>query len=346
MPKKRPDGYYLKQVTYYVNGNRVKKSFYYRSDNELRSKQKAFEEQLSVSESHLFTSVADEWQEEHFKKIQGGTRISYSPAISRAKDWFGDIPIKEIKPLDIQRILDDLASKKYSQQTVRVQRNVLNLIFKYAILREYIDVNPVDSTRVPRNLNKSKRTVPEQSDIDAILSSTDKDFGLFAYLLLLTGCRRGEALALQWKDFDGDVAHIYKQVTYSGDNQNQPVLTEHTKTEAGIRDVFIPDVLKEKLKPTSPDDFVFGGKAPLTKSSFRKKWDRYVKETGINLTPHQLRHAYATFLYESDVPVKEAQQIMGHASVKVTQDIYTHIRERRQEKTNQKINEYLSQMQK
>ena len=344
MPKKRADGLYAKQITYIVNGKALKKRFYYKNDKDLINKIKAFEGQLNEQESHPFNIVADEWEENHFKTIQDGTKICYSPALKRAKEYFGDEPIKNIRPLDIQRLVDTLANKKYSQQTVRVQRNVLNLIFKFAVLQDYIEQNPVEPTRVPRHLNKTKRTVPSDEDISVVLNSTDKEFGLFPYFLLLTGLRRGELLALQWRDIEGNTAHIYKQVTYNGDNQNQPHLTEHTKTEAGQRDVFLPDALLEKLQRGKPTEYIFGGERPLTKIALRRKWDKYVEQTGINLTPHQLRHTYATFLYESNVPEKEAQTILGHSSVKVTQDVYTHIRENRKKQTEEKINDYISKL--
>lgn len=342
MPKKRKDGYYSKQITYHVNGNALKKTFYYKTDKDLIEKIKAFEGEINALETHPFNLVADEWEESHFNTIQEGTKICYRPALKRAREYFGDEPIRDIRPLDIQRLIDSLANKKYSQQTVRVQRNVLNLIFKFAVLQDYIEQNPVESTRVPRHLAKTKRTVPTDKDISTILNSVDKDFGLFPYFLLLTGLRRGELLALQWQDIDGNTAHIYKQVTYNGDNQNQPHLTENTKTEAGQRDIFLPDALLDHLKRGKPTDYIFGGKCPLTKTALRRKWDKYVKETGISLTPHQLRHAYATFLYESSVPEKEAQRMLGHSSIKVTQDIYTHIRENRHKQTEDKINSYIS----
>ena len=341
MPKKRKDGYYEKQITFNFNGNRVKKTFYYKNDKDLINKIKAFEGQLNERESHPFNIVANEWRENHFAKIQDGTKICYTPALERAIAEFQDTPIKEIRPLDIQRLIDELADKKYSQQTVRVQRNVLNLIFKFAVLRDYTEQNPVEPTRIPRHLTKAKRTVPSDKDISTILNSADVDFGLFPYFLLLTGLRRGELLALQYKDIEGNTAHIYKQVTYNGDNQNQPKITK-TKTEAGQRDIFLPDILLEKIGKGKPDEYLFGGARPLTKIALRRKWENYVKTTGINLTPHQLRHAYATFLYESEIPEKEAQSMLGHSSVKVTQDIYTHIRESRKKVTEEKINDFVS----
>ena len=58
----------------------------------------------------------------------------------------------------------------------------------------------------------------------------------------------------------------------------------------------------------------------------------YRENHNIELTPHQLRHAYATILYEAGIQVKDAQALLGHASAEITQEIYTHISENQQNK--------------
>ena len=71
----------------------------------------------------------------------------------------------------------------------------------------------------------------------------------------------------------------------------------------------------------------------LCQSRFIRLWDNYRKNHNIELTPHQLRHAYATILYEAGIQVKDAQALLGHASAEITQEIYTHISENQQNKT-------------
>ena len=59
------------------------------------------------------------------------------------------------------------------------------------------------------------------------------------------------------------------------------------------------------------------------------------------ITPHQLRHSFATILYDAGVGEVDTMNLMGHSSIKVTRDVYTHIRKGRMEKTTAQINEYL-----
>ena len=68
---------------------------------------------------------------------------------------------------------------------------------------------------------------------------------------------------------------------------------------------------------------------------------RYQRELGIKLTPHQLRHGYATILYDAGIDLKTAQAWMGHANIQTTMDIYTHISEDRNETQKDKLKQFL-----
>lgn len=66
----------------------------------------------------------------------------------------------------------------------------------------YIDTSPCDLVKIPKGLKETKRELPEQDQINRVKNGLDCHFGLFAYFLLCTGLRRGEALAIEWKDID------------------------------------------------------------------------------------------------------------------------------------------------
>ena len=349
MPKKRKDGNYEKTITFVINNEKIRKHFYYKDEFELVEKVNAYKSELEEQQKIYFERVADEWFESHCEDVEGGTQICYTPAYKRAVESLGEKEIKDITPLDIKRILDRMAKQKYSAQTVRVQRIVLNLIFKFAVLNEYLDINPVTTVSVPRNLPKAKRELPSDDEIETVMQSADATFGMFAYLILFTGCRRGEALALQWKDVDfkKKTISISKSVNYSGMNQNKPILSPHPKSDAGIRKVMMLDCLANRLKDMARDQpaeyFVFGGAEPLTKSALRKRWQKYQKETNTTFTPHQLRHAYAPILYDAGIDEKVAQGLMGHSTIQLTRDIYTHVRMNRKEAAAKTLNQYINE---
>ncbi len=340
-----------KQKTYVdADGNKIVKYFNGRNDFEIFKKMQEFEKEFEREKKSVasFKEVAEAWENEHFNEIEGGTRISYSPALKRAISAFGDHKINEVTALDVKKLIDKLVAKKYSAQTVRVQKIVLNLIYNYAVLNGYTEVNPVSVVYIPRNLPRQKRDMPSAEDINVVMNSFDKPFGEFAYTILFTGCRRGETLALQWKDidFNKNTITVNKSVNYNGDNQNIPIISPHTKSEAGMRTIVMLDCLKNRLQSIKqePEKFIFGGDTPPTKTSLRHKWQKYLKETGLSITPHQLRHAYATILYDAGIDVKSAQELMGHSNISLTQNIYTHISKNRREQTAESLNEYVNKL--
>lgn len=67
---------------------------------------------------------------------------------------------------------------------------------------------------------------------------------------------------------------------------------------------------------------------------------KYQKETGLEITPHNLRHGYATILYDAGIDIKTAQRLLGHANYQITMDTYTHISISRAQKDAEKLNEF------
>ena len=342
MPKKKKR--IEKKVT--INGKRI--SVYGFSAFEISQKIEALEKDAERKRYPLFTDVLEDWKEEHFEKIALGTQTCYAPAIKRAKAEFKNVRLCDITAKDITALLKSLASLGYSQQTVKVQKTLISLVFSYAQSNDIIQYNPAEHAELPQKLPKKLRDIPDDETIKKVMSSSDLTFGDFALFLLLTGCRRGEALALQYKDINikEKTISINKNVTYNG---NKPTLENHTKTHAGMRTVVLLDALlpiieaKLSTSDANPDHFVFGkGTSPLTQTEFRRRWDKYTNEAEISITPHQLRHAYATILFDAKVDEKVAQTFMGHSKIEITRNIYTHLRQHRAAQAQADINKFIS----
>lgn len=326
---RRKDGLWQEVVK--INGKT--KYFYGKTKAEVLRKVRSYEEKQE--QGRLFSEVADEWWEEHENKIEWNTAKSYRPAKNRAIDEFGEMPIKDITPPDINRYIKKF-SRKYADKTTRTQLLIFNLIFKYAVEVGDIPSNPARDLSVPDGLAKRKITSPIQDDIDKVKVSTDCTFGMFAYWAMYTGMRRGELLALEWSDVDvkNRIIHINKSLYYEN---NKPCI-KLPKTSTSIGTVPILDALLKKIKPRKKG-LVFpncDGKY-ITNSQFEVLWDAYQKETGITATPHQFRHAYATMLFEAGIPPEEMQILLRHAQLSTTMDIYTDIREKKQKEVFEKV---------
>ena len=336
----RPNGLIEKQVT--IEGKR--KVFRAKSERELNRKMANYKGE-SVK-GRLFSDIAYEWKEEYFPKIAHGTQMCYNPALKRAVEWLNEMLIKEVEACDIDALILDMAGKGYSAQTIKTQKALMGMIFDYAIIKKDIKLNPVRSVKVPRNLPKQKRKRPQDDNVQRILKSADKHFGLFAFMILITGCRRGEALALQINDldFENEIIKINKSVYFYN---NQPLI-KTPKTESGNREIIMPDILASELKKIkgSKNTFIFGLKdTPMTEKAFNYHWKKYLKDADLDhITPHQLRHGYSTILYEAAVDDFEAKDQLGHSDIQITKNIYTELRKNKKEEARKKINDYLGNM--
>ncbi|WP_312645348.1 tyrosine-type recombinase/integrase [Hydrogenoanaerobacterium sp.] len=330
----RPDGLFEKVIT--KDGTRI--PFRGRSESEVN--RKILEYSGNVEKGRLFSVVAKEWKDEHFAGVEHNTIRGYEAAYNRSVKKFGSRRTKEITTKDISNYINEFAAEGYAQKTVKNQLSVFHLIFKKAIKDGELDYNPADNVDIPKNLPKKKRAIPTEEEIEVVKNSVNCTFGLFAYFLLYTGCRRGEALALQYKDVDRDkkIISITKSVYHV---KNKPHIKQ-PKTDAGTRDIILIDKLLEVLPEGKKGDYIFSknGSVPLTDKECRRQWELYQRETGLTITPHQLRHAYATILFEAGVDEKDAQELLGHASIAMTKDVYTHISKKRKDKTAELLNKF------
>lgn len=312
-----------------------------------------------------FEAAADAWDGWHAEQVSYNAHEVYKPMLVRAKEHFAGRAIKDITPDEVQAFINAIAARRYAKSSVQKHLNMMRMIFDYTITQpgNGITYNPCGSVRIPAGLTVTRREPPTDEQLELVEPGEDKTMHLFAYFLLYTGMRRGELLGLRWEDIDREnkLIHVRRNVYYVGNNPH----TKDPKTEAGKRSIVLLDVLAAAL-PNGGKGYVFGGEKPLTKSAFRKGWLRLCREFGLvtveerkhyaegnkheyvqhiykpTVTPHQFRHAYASMLDDAGIDEMGAKTLMGHASISVTKDIYTHIRERKKARVGAALNEYLN----
>ena len=348
--KRRPDGRWQKIKT--INGKKV--AFYSTADTEKKAIKDIENQMLAYSQKeeynkHNFKALADQMIEHQSENITYNTLQSYTYSLKYLEPLF-DYNIEEIKPSKVQALIDDMVNKKkYSFSAVSKAKIVFGLVMDYAIVHEELPINNFSkSIKVPKNASKGKVSSPPKEVTSLIIENADKvEFGMWPFVFLCTGLRRGEQAALKRKNINFEKNEIYidDAVEFI---VNQPNLKGKPKSDASIDTVPILDILKPKLqelcKDLEPEEFVFGKTKPLTKTQIDKGLKKYCKTLGYSFTGHQLRHAYAKLLYKAGVDVKTMQRLLRHADFKTTMNIYTEFSNEVTNNSVTKINEYFTQL--
>ena len=338
---RRKDGRWCKSKT--INGTRI---FFYSAEPTEKKALKDIENQMvkytgKVQKGKLFKDVANEWEREHYEHIQYQTMYRYKSLTARIVDYFGDSYIKKISADDISLFLETMVSEQFSTKTIKDETSILKMIFKFAAIKRYISENVTLYIAPPKGQPKKERQALTDDEIAIIENNVDKEFGLLAYFLLYSGLRRGEALALEWGDIDfkDNIIRVTKSVEFIGCSPH----LKSPKTTAGERVVPLIDKLKNVLVEHEATGIVFNQDGHHMNSSyFERHWGKYKDETGLTVSPHQLRHTFTTLLYEWGINDKDTQEILGHSDISTTRNVYTHIRQNRMTETLKKINQKLS----
>ena len=322
-----------------------------------------------------FKDIAEHWHDTVWEHYKDGTQSSYNASYRRALEELGDVAATDVQPYDISCHLKRMAKQKFSARSVKAQRTVYKLIYQTAIidrnLGRQIKYNPAEQVPLPNNLPlPKKREAPDDAAVALIRARAATAYnGLLPLFLMSTGFRRGEALGVQWLDIDfkNQTISCRQAVTQrSGSGKVQS-----TKTENAIRTVpLLPDLAAVFSRPPEAldTDFVFFGEdpsKPMSQATYERRWLHYCKEVGFavdkpemriskqnkryivhhwkpTLTAHMLRHGYATLLFEAGVDEFSAQRLLGHANIETTRSIYTHLREKMQNKSLEKLRNHVA----
>lgn len=225
----------------------------------------------------------------------------------------------------------------------------LRRLFEYAIDLNVLDRNPARSSLLPKKTTKERKdrshnfySAEEVKDfLETAKKVSQRDYVYFL-ILVTTGMRKCEALGLDWNDIEFDKNRIYVQRTtaYKENNEYTTQLPKGNKK----RHVPLDDHLAVELKKYRSD---------LCPKIFHTKEGKYPRPTKAvqwldavysanpdlrRITIHGFRHTFATLMNQSGMNPKDVQAILGHTTVDMTMDVYTHSTEEGREKVRQQIN--------
>lgn len=230
---------------------------------------------------------------------------------------FGNTYVSEITRAELQEFIDELDSQ-YSKRYVEKIFYCGNTMFRYGLKNELIDKNPLSSVERNKRPNEMKKEMLfwELDDFEKFIVNVDDImWKTFFSTLYMMGIRRGECIALTWKDIDFTDKTMNINKTSSAKERNKKVKYTTPKTKNSYRIITIPDALLNLLKEWksiectfsgfSEDSFVFGNDLPLPAENIRRNFIRYIKLTNDKLRDeekiqqiriHDLRHSHAFYL--------------------------------------------------
>ena len=289
----------------------------------------------------------DQWLAGHRATVSARTAERYGEHIdNHIKPAIGGRLLGKIAREDLNIFYaDKLATGRLdgtgglSAQTVRHFDRLLHIALKDAVLSHLIPSNPSQYAKRP----KVKRTPKQTLSADEFKRLLAKAKGGRLYMpvlvILATGLRRGELLALRWRNVNLDNGVLF--VVEAVEETRAGIRVKEPKTDEGRRRVDLPDFAVAALREHrlaqqqerlalglgwNVDTLAFGN--PLGElqrpRNFTKSVTRLAATAGVRFTPHLGRHDHFTRLLETGVHTKIAQVRAGHSSIAVTMDIYSH----------------------
>ena len=372
--KKRADGRYCKQIVigHDENGKKIIKTLYSKSKSELeRMAAEAVTQRglgLDLGNDLSYNEWADLFLSGENKRLTKSEYLTKKARIQPFCDGVAKLPIKAIKPCEIEAILADIAEhnprtgRPTSEKTLRAYVLNCSQVFKFATKNRAIAYNPCDHVQMPMAKPKKERRAlsPEERKR---LDSLECEGRLGVMLCTYAGLCKGEMAALRWEDVDlnNRTIHVYK----SWDFKTKKL--KSTKTKSGTRLLPITDKLYEELKPHAQKTglvITCKGKQLTDALADRLLTDALVElnqkfgnpdlppikvgskyERLITIEPfgwHDLRHTFCSLLYQSDVDLYSAMQLMGHSNVQTTLAVYTHLQQEQKVQSIAKLNDFLS----
>ncbi|MBL0953288.1 site-specific tyrosine recombinase XerD [Leptospira levettii] len=233
----------------------------------------------------------------------------------------------EVKANDIMRFLEEERERKISAKTLAREVVAIRQFYKYLRDEKRLDSNPTEKIETP----EVARTIPDyltQAEIEELFKNIKED-NLYELrdkcifeLLYSSGLRISEACNLKMSDIDMENMTI----TVEGKGGRQRLVPFGEKS-LEILKRYLTESRTEILKKRTCD-FVFVSKkgSYINRKSVWRLLNHYIKRTKIKkkVTPHTLRHSFATHLLENHADLKSVQELLGHIDISTTQ-IYTHM---------------------
>lgn len=344
-----------------VTGKDVKTSITGRTKKEVKQKTKEAEiaflqngsTRFQATNITTYKELASLWWESYKHTVKPNTQLNVRRLLdNHILPLFGSYKLDKLNTPIIQDIVNKLADKTNKGEEGAFlyydSLHALNKrILQYGVVMQAIPFNPAREVILPRNTQKAKREKIKHFDNQELKKFLDYldslNLNKFRYyyentlykFLLATGCRINEALALSWSDIDLDnaVVHITKTLNYK-------LETNSPKSKSSLRDIDIDQatvsMLKQYKRRQVQEAWQLGRSETVVFSDFIHEYPNnrtlqtrlrthFKRAKVTNIGFHGFRHTHASLLLNSGIPYKELQHRLGHSTLSMTMDVYSHL---------------------
>lgn len=283
--------------------------------------------------------LLDEYLFIHRPNIREQTYELYVHLCQFIRDEFGEVYVHELTQLEIEKFLVKL-SKNYQAVTIQKIYVQLKAALRRAVNWDWIGKDPMEFVPLPKRVKNHKEVLTPE-ELNRFINKAPEQWRTMWMFFFVTGARPSEVLGARWQDID----FVKKQfnvtqslVEMKGRKKFDPLKNEASKRTIPLEDQIInllkahkkeQNILRLKVGADWEDnDLIFtnlrGG--PRGFSTLNKVITHIKSQADISkkITPHSFRHTFATLNLNAGVNLKIVSQLLGHASIKTTADIYLH----------------------